>query len=99
MVTFEELNKVDTYPGIFETGNAYIEGECYQVSSDTLERLDILEEEGTCYLRKDIELDKNVAAQAYISIELTRNTVKRHTFYNTKTSVYTYEVPKSALVD
>ena len=59
-----------TYPAIFENGTSKINGEVYEITSEILKELDILEEINVRYIRKLIELEKSGAVQAYISIDI-----------------------------
>lgn len=64
-----DMYRVSSFPGIIPNNKGYITGELYQVDYKTLERLDLLESEGTMYIRKeeDIILGKEkVKAYVYV---------------------------------
>ncbi|HHV65924.1 MAG TPA: gamma-glutamylcyclotransferase [Peptococcaceae bacterium] len=63
------LYAVSSFPGIVPEKGEKVKGELYRVDSDTLVELDILEGEGSLYLRKMVKVtmdQKTVEAWVYI---------------------------------
>ena len=64
------LYDLGSYPGIIHSENDKVIGEIYNIDSNTLGKLDILEDEGNLYIRKLINVvnDNNEAREAYIYV-------------------------------
>lgn len=61
------LYSVSSFPGVIRKEGATTIGEVYDVSEKTLEKLDLLEGEGSMYLRRAINVDiKKEITEAYI---------------------------------
>lgn len=62
-----ELYDLGSYPGIIQSANGKVKGQLYIVDSNTLRELDILEGEGSLYIRKLIKVvnDNNESQEAY----------------------------------
>lgn len=58
-----------SYPGIVPEEGERVKGEVYEIDAATLEQLDELEDEGSLYVRREVELDTDqgpIKALAYI---------------------------------
>ena len=64
-----EIYDLGTYPGIIE-GKGVVLGEVYQITEDTEKRLDFLEEEGSLYLKKqvNVRVDDNQTITAFVYV-------------------------------
>lgn len=62
------------YPGIYE-GSGVIYGEIYEVDDDELREMDLLEEEGSLYIRKSIRVN-NLDAWIYVYNKKVDNLIK-----------------------
>ncbi len=58
-----------TYPAVRTSGQGRIAGEIYRVDHATLEKLDILEQEGKHYFRQMVELDNGLSAWMYLDMD------------------------------
>ena len=91
MISFySEMAPGSTYPAVFNSGNANISGEVYKISSKTLRELDVLEDEGDRYLRTPINLDCDIKAEFYLSIEKDRQPMNRNISFDENAGLYTF---------
>ncbi len=65
-----DLYQVNSYPGAVRSAAGTIRGELYAVDAKTLQMLDLLESEGSLYLREtvSVRLDGGGSADSYIYI-------------------------------
>ena len=63
------LYNVSSFPGVIRKDGAKVLGELYDVSEKTLEKLDILEGEGSMYLRRAVMVETEQSqVEAYIYV-------------------------------
>ena len=64
-----EIYDLGRYPGIIE-GSGTVFGEVYQVTEETVEKLDYLEEEGDLYIKKPemVKLDNGETLEAMVYV-------------------------------
>ena len=90
MVVFESRIAGQTYPAVFDGGESLISGEVYKVIPMVLEKLDDLEDEGLRYKRVPIDLDCDIAAEFYLSLEYDRPVLETNLEYAPDTKTYRY---------
>lgn len=74
-----EMYHVSTYPGIIEGPGGYVVGELYEIDEATLKSLDVLEDEGNLFNRKQIQVSfDGDLLDAYAYIWNNKEDVKSH---------------------
>jgi gamma-glutamylaminecyclotransferase len=77
---FGLYNVTQYYPGIIKQRGSSVRGEVYDVSEKTLEKLDILEGEGSLYLRIAVKVTLNTGKEVESYVYVWNIRVREHTY-------------------